>query len=182
MNKQINQVNDKISQYGLAAMTDTELLTATKFKGSTEEYYNSFEYKAASELNRRRERPEAVRIKSSRDCYELFSHLKDEKVEMFFCAYLNSRNDVIKTVFISKGTSTATVVNVPLILKEALNCGAKSIILCHNHPSGSNRPSEADRTITNKVKNAAMLLDMVLLDHIIVAHENFFSFADEGIL
>ncbi|MBW7951310.1 MAG: JAB domain-containing protein, partial [Chitinophagaceae bacterium] len=77
---------------------------------------------------------------------------------------------------------TGTLVDTRIILKNALSYGATNIILCHNHPSGNLKPSDADKKITNKIKQAATLLDIHLLDHIIVSDEGYFSFADDGLL
>ncbi len=83
---------------------------------------------------------------------------------------------------ISQGGITGTVIDVRIILKRALDNGAVSMILCHNHPSGTMRASDADLKITKKIKQAAQVMDISLLDHIIVGQNRFYSFADEGIL
>jgi len=69
-----------------------------------------------------------------------------------------------------------------IILKKALEHNAVNIVLCHNHPSGSLKPSRADEALTRKIKEAALLLDMTVVDHIIVSEDGYYSFADEGIL
>jgi DNA repair protein RadC len=83
---------------------------------------------------------------------------------------------------VSEGGITGTVADPRLILKKALAYNAVSIILCHNHPSGNLKPSKADEMLTKKIKEAAALLDIKVLDHIIVSTEGYFSFADEGLL
>lgn len=178
----IKEVREKIAQYGLMAMTDSELLTATKYSGTIADYYDSFDYKAAKELQRRKETPERISITKSQDIADVFSFLQTEEYEQFWVAYLSATNKVIKTMFVTKGTSTATIVNKPLIIREALNCNAKNIILAHNHPSGSLRPSEADTTITRQMHDAAKLFDIKILDHVIITNNGYYSFADEGIL
>ena len=75
-----------------------------------------------------------------------------------------------------------TVMDPRLILKQALMDGASKIILAHNHPSGNLQPSEADKNITNKIKESAKLMDIALLDHLIITQQSYFSFADEGLL
>ncbi|MEO5593784.1 MAG: JAB domain-containing protein, partial [Chitinophagaceae bacterium] len=83
---------------------------------------------------------------------------------------------------VSEGGITGTVADPRIILKKALQEDAVSIVLCHNHPSGSLRPSRADEELTHKIKEAAKYFDIKVLDHIIVSNEGFYSFADEGML
>ena len=83
---------------------------------------------------------------------------------------------------ISRGGITGTVADPRMILKKALENGATSIILSHNHPSGNLQPSKADEDLTQKIKMAAIYFDIKVLDHIIVSEEGYFSFADEGML
>ena len=83
---------------------------------------------------------------------------------------------------LSKGGITGTLVDVRLALKKALELGATSIILCHNHPSGNLNPSSADKQLTQKLKAAGESLDIKILDHLIVTERSYFSFADEGLL
>ena len=129
---------------------------------------------------------EVVKIKSSRDAYNILSHLEGMNHEQFWCIYLKRNNQVIKDEFISKGGISGTIVDIKLILKTAINLDASGIVLCHNHPSGEMRPSSADIEITNKVKEAARLMDINIVDHIIIGNgQNFtkyYSFADEGII
>jgi DNA repair protein RadC len=83
---------------------------------------------------------------------------------------------------VSSGGITGTVADPRIILKKALESGAVGLILCHNHPSGSLRPSQADQELTNKIREASRFLDIKLLDHVIVSQEGYFSFADDGLL
>ena len=83
---------------------------------------------------------------------------------------------------ISSGGVSGTVVDTKIILKHAIEILASGIIAVHNHPSGNLQPSEADRKITRTLKDAAKLLDIHLIDHLIIGDKNYFSFADEGIL
>lgn len=183
MKPQHQVVKDKIAQYGLNAMTDNELLVALKFKGSIEDYYQSFDYKAAKELVRRRCTPEKVKIKSSLDTYNIMSFLNDEDEESFYMITINRSNGVINKTFISKGHDYATVVGIKQIVGIAIKEKACSVILCHNHPSGNKRPSDADINITKKLREGLNIFDIVLLDHVIIARDNgYYSFVDEGIL
>ena len=82
----------------------------------------------------------------------------------------------------SQGGITGTVIDIRVILKKAIQKLATSIIVCHNHPSGNTEPSEADKKITTKLKNAADFIEIKLLDHLIVTENEYFSFADEGMI
>ncbi len=141
---------------------------------------------AAIELGRRRKLSEALerpKITSSKDVYEiLFPLISDLAHEEFWILLLNRSNKVIDKYRISQGGIAGTVIDVKIILKRAVEKLASSIILCHNHPSGNLTPSKADINITNKLREAAELMDIKLLDHIIIADNSYFSFIDEGVL
>ncbi|MFN4286114.1 MAG: RadC family protein [Lacibacter sp.] len=140
---------------------------------------------AALELGRRRQSVQAQKIvvRSSGDIARyLQSRLQDKTIEVFAVAFLNRANKINHLEIISTGGITGTVADPRVILKKALEYNAVSIVLCHNHPSGSLRPSQADTQLTQKIREAAAFLDIQLLDHIIVSEEGYYSFADEGIL
>ena len=101
--------------------------------------------------------------------------------EEFWILYLNNSNKIISKRQLSMGGITGTLVDVRLVFKNALELGAVAMILCHNHPSGTLVPSEADKQITQKLKTAGNSLEIKVLDHLIVTENNYFSFADEGI-
>lgn len=102
--------------------------------------------------------------------------------ESFVTLYLNRANQVIGWETISIGGINQTCVDVRIILAIAVTSGASAMILCHNHPSGQCKPSEADKLITNKIKDASTYFDITVLDHVILTSESSFSFADEGLL
>ncbi len=102
--------------------------------------------------------------------------------EHFIILCLNRANNVINYCKISLGGLTGTVADPRIILQVALACNATSLILCHNHPSGSIKPSRADEEVTQRIKQAAALLDIKVLDHIIVTDDSFYSFLDEGLM
>lgn len=141
---------------------------------------------AALELGRRRQQPNDFhrsRIGSSKDAAEIILPLlRDLNHEVFLVLYLNQSAKFIKHEIISSGGMTATVADVRLILKNALLYQANQIIVAHNHPSGSLQPSNTDKDLTRKLKDAAAMMDIKLLDHIIIAGNNYFSFGDEGLL
>lgn len=140
---------------------------------------------AALELGRRRQATEAKRpvIQSSADiAHYLQAQLADTNHEVFLVAYLNRSNKIVHTEIVSQGGITGTVADPRMILKKAIEHHAVSMVLCHNHPSGNLKPSKADEQLTQKIKEAARLLDMTVLDHVIVSEEGYYSFADEGLL
>lgn len=108
--------------------------------------------------------------------------LKDLHHEECWVLYLNKSNKLLGKERISKGGLDTTVVDVRIIIKKALQKNACHLILVHNHPSGNRYAGDADKIQTNKLQKAAQMCDIKLVDHIIVAGENYFSFADEGLL
>ena len=140
---------------------------------------------AALELGRRRQATDAQKhiVRSSADIANyLQAHLRDKTHEVFMVAFLNRSNKIIHIETISEGGITATVVDTRIILKKALEQNAVNLVLCHNHPSGSLKPSKADEQLTQKIKQAALLLDIGVIDHVIVSEDGYYSFAGEGLL
>ena len=141
---------------------------------------------AALELGRRRRGAEALekkKITSSNSVFELMQPIIGELPhEEFWIVYLNNSNKVLQKSQLSKGGITGTLVDVRLVLKTALQLGAVGLILTHNHPSGTLKPSRADKQITQKLKKASESLDIKVLDHVIITEKAYFSFADESLL
>ncbi len=141
---------------------------------------------AALELGRRRKKSELqekIRISGSNDAYTLFQPvIGDLPHEEFWVLLMNRSNRVIDNIRISQGGISGTVIDVRMILKNALDRLASSLILCHNHPSGNLKPSDADIKITSKISEASKTMDIQLLDHIIIADNSYFSFSDEGLI
>jgi DNA repair protein RadC len=141
---------------------------------------------AAMELGRRRaglQHPEKIPVKSSETVFNLFHPLLgDLEYEEFWLLMLNRANRVLGRFKVSQGGLSGTVIDTRIILKKALDNLASSIIVCHNHPSGNKQPSDADVKITEKLKKAAEMLEIKLLDHVIIADKSYFSFADEGLV
>ena len=125
-------------------------------------------------------------IRSSSDVYEILLHYWDQDkidlIEEFKVLFLNRSNRVLQIYNVSSGGITGTVADPRLILAAALKVAACSIMLAHNHPSTSLKPSKADEELTSKIKYAAQFHDIKVLDHIIVSSEGYYSFADEGVL
>ena len=141
---------------------------------------------AAMEIGRRRQLLGALDkhlVSSSVDIASyLQTRFKDYRHEVFAVLFLNRANKINHLEIISEGGLTGTVADPRIILRKALEQDAVSIILCHNHPSGSLRPSRADEHLTLKIKEASSFFDIAVMDHIIVSDRGYFSFADEGLL
>ncbi|WP_258103953.1 DNA repair protein RadC [Marinoscillum sp. MHG1-6] len=155
-----------------------------KFKGIGEA--KAISIVSALELGRRRksETPTAKpTIQQSRDVYEYIRpELLDLRHEEFWILLLKRNNEIIKKKRISAGGISGTFVDVRIILKSALEEMASSIILIHNHPSGNLKPSQADLSLTRKIKEAGATMDIPVLDHIIFTDNGYLSFADESLL
>lgn len=140
---------------------------------------------AALELGRRRKKADLQKIKitDSTIAFEITQPLiGDLPHEEFWVLYLNRANEIIDKEAVSRGGTTGTVIDNKIILKSGIEKLANGIILAHNHPSGNIKPSQNDIQVTNKIKEAAKLIDISVLDHIIIGNNNYFSFADEGII
>lgn len=139
---------------------------------------------AAMELGRRRQMadgPERPTITRSKDALNIIMPLlQDLNHEAFCVLYLNTASKVLRHELISSGGLSATVADVRMILKNSLLYNASQIIIAHNHPSGSKQPSQSDIVLTRKISEAAALMDIRLMDHIIVAGNDHYSMADEG--
>lgn len=172
-------VTNNLNELGRKTISDLQ-----KFKGIGEA--KAITIMAALELGRRRKESEPTerpKINSSADAANIFKPLlSDLPHEEFWVLLLNRNNLVIDKMIISRGGITGTVIDVRIIMKMALEYLACSIILCHNHPSGNLIPSEADKEITRKIKDAGKLFDISVLDHVIVGNNYYFSFADEGLI
>jgi len=155
-----------------------------RFKGIGEA--KAIKIAAAMEIScRRRETDQKKldKINTSRSVFEimnpLLGHLSHEE---FWVLFLNNSNKILAKTHLSKGGMTSTIVDVRIVMKQALEHSATAIVLVHNHPSGVPNPSESDTLLTEKFKSAAESLDIRVLDHIIVTEKNYFSFADESLL
>ena len=141
---------------------------------------------AALELGSRRQVSSSKtkkKVSTSQDIYEIFGpRIGDLNHEEFWLMCLNRNNAIIGTTRIGSGGISATVADIRIMLKYAIENYASSMILCHNHPSGNLKPSNADIKLTTAVKEAASFMDIALLDHIIVTDSSYYSFADEKMI
>jgi DNA repair protein RadC len=175
----LNSVDNDLNKLGKMNIADMQ-----KFKGIGAA--RAVTIAAALELGRRRkesDRQKNEKILRSKDIYDIFSPLlSDLPYEEFWMLYLSKSNNVISKIKISMGGTDRTIIDVKLIVKFAVERLASSAIAVHNHPSGNLNPSKDDISLTVKIKNALSLFDIPLLDHVIVADDRYYSFADEEIL
>ncbi|MBG0782937.1 MAG: DNA repair protein RadC [Bacteroidales bacterium] len=165
----------------LSRMSVSDLI---KFKGIGEA--KAISIVAALELGRRRRSAKAQerkRIVTSRDAFEyLYASMADLHYEQFWVLLLDQSNKVIGTVQVSDGGIAGTVADPKRIFKTAIERNAAAMILCHNHPSGQLKPSDADVRLTKKLFQSGEMLEIRVIDHLIIGHDQYFSFSDEGVL
>lgn len=175
--RMLNDVDNNLNSLGKC-----DLKALMSYKGIGEA--KAITIMAAMELGRRRrdeDAPERPVLNTSRKAYDYMRHrLVDLPHEEFWAILLNRAGRVIETVMVSKGGTAATTVDVKIILKAAIQSLASAIVLCHNHPSGTCKPSREDELSTQRVKDAAKLMSISVVDHIIVCDNSYYSFADEG--
>ncbi len=166
----------------LTALSRMGVKELSKFKGMGA--VKAITIVAALELGRRRAEAlvmEKRKITSSKDVMNFFEgRLADLAHEEFWILLLDRANQIIKAENISKGGISGTVVDARVIFKSAVEHLASGIILCHNHPSANAKPSQADIELTKRLADAGLLMEIKVLDHLIVAGNKFYSFADEG--
>ena len=169
--------------YGFISQSDADLLKLINYKEDATSFYNSVQYKAFKELTRRKVNEPRVKITSSQTLYENLSFLEGYGHEEFWVIYLRQNNTIIKMQQQSKGGISGTIVDVRLILKDAILNKASAIILAHNHPSGELKPSESDKQITEKIIQSARIMDIKVIDHVIISGTGgYYSFCDEGLI
>lgn len=168
----------------LGAVARMSVSDLCKFRGIGEA--KAISIISALELGRRRkeqEPPKLLKITGSRQIYELMRpYLHDESVEQVYLLLLNRTNGLIKKERVSQGGISASVVDPKVVFRFALEQGAHSLILIHNHPSGNLQPSESDKRLTQRLQKIGKELEILLLDHLIYTDQGYFSFADEGIM
>ena len=175
----LNNLNNNLHELGRLSISEL-----TKYKGIGSA--KAISIVAALELGKRRKLSDIInkkQITSSKDSYEYFyTFLSDLQHEEFWVLFLNQANKIISSHKISQGGQNSTIIDVKIIIKMALEKNALAIILSHNHPSGNRQPSNTDISITNRIQNAASLFDIKVLDHIIIADNKYYSFADNELI
>ncbi|MDR6513513.1 RadC family protein [Chryseobacterium camelliae] len=169
------------SWHQLSLLSAKELM---KFKGIGE--VKAISIATALEIGRRRahqEIPDKAVIGNSDDAYHLLkTYLSDLRTEEFWAVFLNQSNKVIHISKLTHGGISQSIVDVRILFKTALEHFSTGIIIAHNHPSGSLKPSREDMSITAKIKEAGSFLNIQLLDHLIITENAYFSFSDEGLI
>jgi len=161
------------------ARADIRALMQTKGIGEAK----AITLSAAFEIAKRKQLVDAREFKVT-DSKSVAAYLSprfmDEKREVFYVLFLNNNLRVVLEDDLFKGGVTSSVVDVRILMKKAIDCLATSIIVSHNHPSGNLEPSNADISITQKIKQSGEILDIRLLDHLIISSQGYYSFADHG--
>lgn len=175
----LSSIDNNLNKLGKLSVSDLQ-----KFKGIGDA--KAISIITALELGRRRRIEDALElpeIKSSKAIFNMMQPLIGElQHEEFWIVYLNNSNKVLHKEQLSKGGLTGTLVDVRMVFKKGIELFSTAIILCHNHPSGKLHPSQADKSITSKLKLAGETLDIKVLDHIIITENAYFSFADENLI
>ena len=154
----------------------------TNFKGIGEA--KAISIVAALELGRRQKAQEPAKLKVITSSHDVFTTMQpilgDLNHEEFWVLFLNNSNKIIHQKMMSSGGQTGTLVDTRLVFKTALDFSAVAIILTHNHPSGKLQPSQADKNLTETIKQAGEILSIKVLDHVIVTEKDYYSFVDHG--
>lgn len=175
----LNKCSNDLSNLARLSVKELE-----KYKGIGEA--KAITILAALEIGRRRKESEPTRkikINSSIEAFKLLqSELMDLNHEEFWMILMKRNNEVIKKEMLSRGGVSGTVVDAKIVFKRALEETASGLILAHNHPSGNLSPSQEDINLTKRLKTAGKTLDIIVLDHLIIADSKFYSFADENMM
>ena len=175
----LNSVENNWHRLSLLSIKDL-----TKFKGVGEA--KAISIATALEIGNRKSQQEVLerqQISSSKDAFEILQpHLSDLQTEEFWAIFLNHQNKILYKTCLFRGGIASSVADVRVVFKTALEHFSTQIIVAHNHPAGSLKPSKEDINITQKIKDAGKLLDIDLLDHLILTQNKYYSFKDEGIL
>ena len=180
------QAKEAIKKFkGLRGVLDASLEELQGVKGIGP--YNAFGIKLFQETSERylKERiiGKEMILTSSKEVFDyLYQSMRREKKEIFKVLFLNSKNKLVETEDLFKGSLTSSAVYPREIMKKAIEYDAAGLIFVHNHPSGDSNPSESDREITNDLVAAGNIMQIKVLDHIIIGDNRYFSFADEGLL
>ncbi len=177
--RMLSATNNNLNAFSKLTINDL-----VKFKGIGEA--KAISIITALELSRRCRLQDALaqpKITSSKFVFNIMQPIIGElKHEEFWVLFLNNANKVLFKMQLSKGGLTGTLVDSRIIFKKAVELLATGIILCHNHPSGKLNPSESDKKMTSKIKQAGDALDIKVLDHLIITEKDYFSFTDSNLL
>ena len=179
----VDTCHEIIREFSLEKLADTAQADLQKIRGIGK--VKAMQIIAVFELNRRLHYSRNLnkKIKAARDIFEYMAgRIPDETKEHLFVLHLNTKNQIIKNELVSIGTLNAALIHPREVFKSAIRESAHAIILVHNHPSGDVEPSNADRQVTDLLKQASAIIQIELLDHIIVAKTEWFSFRERSFL
>jgi len=179
----VDTCNEIISEFRLEKLADTALGDLQKIRGIGK--VKAMQIIAVFELNKRLHyaRNFNKKIKAARDVVEYMAgRIPDETKEHLFVLHLNTKNQIMKAELVSVGTLNAALIHPREVFKSAIRESAHAIILVHNHPSGDVEPSNADKQVTNLLKEASAIIQIDLLDHVIIARSEWFSFRERSLL
>jgi len=177
----IDMSNRLIKKYGLNNLFNCSVTELQKIKGIGPS--KAMQLLAMAELGKRysQSKNPIKKISRSKDVFDLFhERLKDKKQEEFYVLMLNSQNNIIGEQLVSKGILDASILHPREVFKPAIKNSASKIILVHNHPSGDSKPSDEDVEITRKINNLGKDLNIILLDHIIIGNEEWWSWIEDS--
>ncbi len=170
--------------HNLSSLAKASITELQQFKGIGEA--KAISILAALEIGNRKTQSQVkdkIQISNSKDAYQFLAQYMAELVhEEFWVLYLNRANKVISKELLSSGGISGTIVDIRILLKRCVELLSSSVVLLHNHPSGNLHPSEEDKKLTKKIREACLQLDIQVIDHIIITYKGYFSFADEGLL
>jgi len=170
--------------HNLVSLSKASVNELQQFKGIGEA--KAISILAALEIGNRKIQSQVkdkIQISNSRDAYQFLAQYMAELVhEEFWVLYLNRANKVLSKEVLSSGGISGTIVDIRILLKRCVELLCSSVVLLHNHPSGNLYPSEEDKKLTKKIREACMHLDIQVIDHIIITHKGYYSFADEGLI
>jgi DNA repair protein RadC len=179
----VDTCNELIARYGLEKLANTTLGELQEIKGIGET--KAMQIVAVFELNKRLHysRNQNKKIQAAKDIFEYMEgRIPDETKEHLFVLHLNTKNQICKTELVSVGTLNAALIHPREVFKAAIKESSHAIILVHNHPSGDVEPSNADKQVTNLLKQAGSVIQIDLLDHVIIGKTGWFSFRESGLL
>lgn len=179
----VDTCNELIARYSLEKLAHITLEELKEVKGIGDA--KAMQIVAIFELNKRLHysRNFNKKIQAARDVFEYMAgRVPDETKEHLFVLHLNTKNQIIKTELVSVGTLNAALIHPREVFKSAIKESSHAIILVHNHPSGDVEPSNADKQVTDLLKQASTVIQIDLLDHIIIGKTAWFSFRESGLL
>jgi DNA repair protein RadC len=179
----VDTCNELIARYGLERLATVTLGELQEVKGIGEA--KAMQIVAIFELNKRLHYARNLnkKIQAARDIFEYMAgRVPDETKEHLFVLHLNTKNQIIKTELAAVGTLNAALIHPREVFKSAIKESSHAIILVHNHPSGDVEPSNADKQVTDLLKQASNVIQIDLLDHIIIGKTGWFSFRESGLL